>query len=101
MECLSPLSDSPATLESNLSPAELVPFQGCVLPLLTTERSFSSGPDLVHCSTGAGLPCVQDGAHWQAIAQYQGGALGDHIEVNNQVNPPRSANEQNFNIFIY
>uniref|UniRef100_A0AAQ4QCQ0 Multicilin n=1 Tax=Gasterosteus aculeatus aculeatus TaxID=481459 RepID=A0AAQ4QCQ0_GASAC len=79
------MADSPATLESNLSPAELVPFQGCVLPLLTTERSFSSGPDLVHCSTGAGLPCVQEGAHWQAIAQYQGGALGDHIEVNNQL----------------
>ncbi|XP_040050764.2 multicilin [Gasterosteus aculeatus] len=79
------MADSPATLENNLSPAELVPFQGCVLPLLTTERSFSSGPDLVHCSTGAGLPCVQDGAHWQAIAQYQGGALGDHIEVNNQL----------------
>ncbi|KAM8885365.1 multicilin isoform 2-T2 [Spinachia spinachia] len=79
------MADSPATLESNLSPAELVPFHGCVLPLITTERCSSSGPGPVHCSTGAGLPCAQDGSSWQSIAQYQGRTLGDCIKVNNQL----------------
>ncbi|XP_037339053.2 multicilin [Pungitius pungitius] len=78
------MADSPATLESNLSPAELVPFQGGVLPLITTERCFSSGPGLSHFSTGAGLPFAQDGAPWQGIAQYQGSMLGND-KVNNRL----------------
>ncbi|XP_056275645.1 multicilin [Pseudoliparis swirei] len=77
------MADSPATLESSLSPAELVSFQGCVLPLLTPQRCFSSGAGLV-CSS-AGDPSAQDGAPWVGIAQFQGRALGDSMDVNNQL----------------
>ncbi|KAK9523088.1 hypothetical protein VZT92_019513 [Zoarces viviparus] len=79
------MADSPATLENSLSPAELVPFQGCVLPLLTPQWCFSSGAGLVYSSTEAGHPPAQDQAPWQGIAQYQGRALGGSIEVNNQL----------------
>ncbi|XP_068560414.1 multicilin [Cebidichthys violaceus] len=80
------MADSPATLESSLSPAELVPFQGCVLPLLAPQWCFSSGAGLVHASTEAGhQPSAQDRAPWQGIAQYQGRALGASIEVNHQL----------------
>lgn len=79
------LSDSPATLESNLSPAELVPFQGCVIPLLTPQQYFSPEDSLSHSFTEASDPSVQDGAPWQGIAQCQGRAFGDSMEVNNQV----------------
>ncbi|XP_054467798.1 multicilin [Anoplopoma fimbria] len=78
------MADSPATLESSLS-AEMVPFQGCVLPILTPQRCFSSGGGLVHFSTGEGAPPSQDGAPWQGIAQYQHRALGDSMEVNKQL----------------
>ncbi|XP_070759905.1 multicilin [Enoplosus armatus] len=80
------MADSPATLESSLSPAELVPFQGCVIPPLTPQRYFSSEDNLVHSSTEAGNPSAQDGALWRGIAQCQGRALGDSMEVNNQLN---------------
>lgn len=85
--CLSPLSDSPGTLESSLSPAELVPFQGCVIPLLAPQQYFSSEDSAVHSSTPGGNPCAHDGAPWEGIAQCQGTVLGDSMEVNNQVNP--------------
>ncbi|XP_044051421.1 multicilin isoform X3 [Siniperca chuatsi] len=79
------MADSPATLESSLSPAELVPFQGCVIPPLTPQRYFSSEDSLVHSSTETGNPSAQDGALWKVIAQCQGTALGDSMEVNNQL----------------
>lgn len=84
--CLSPLSDSPATLESSLSPAELVPFQGCVIPPLTPQWDLSTEDSLVCSSTEAGDPSAQDGALWKGIAQCQGRALGDSMGVNNVVN---------------
>lgn len=74
--CLSPL-DSPGTLESSLSPAELVPFEGCVIPPLTPQRSISED-SLVHSSAEAG-------DLWRDIAQCQDRMLGDSVEVNNQV----------------
>ncbi|XP_029296205.1 multicilin [Cottoperca gobio] len=79
------MADSPATLESSLSPAELVPFQGCVIPLLTPQRYFSLEDSLVHSSTEAASPSAQHGAPWQGIAQCQARALGDSMEVNNQL----------------
>ncbi|XP_059192748.1 multicilin [Centropristis striata] len=79
------VADSPATLESSLSPAELVPFQGCVIPLLTPQRYFSSEDSLAHSSAGAGNTSAQDGAPWQGIAQCQGRVLGESMEVNNQL----------------
>ncbi|XP_033974477.1 multicilin [Trematomus bernacchii] len=79
------MADSPATLESNLSPAELVPFQGCVIPLLTPQQYFSPEDSLSHSFTEASDPSVQYGAPWQGIAQCQGRAFGDSMEVNNQL----------------
>ncbi|XP_051278176.1 multicilin [Dicentrarchus labrax] len=79
------MADSPATLESSLSPAELVPFQGCIIPPLTPQRYFSSEDSLVHSSTEAGNPSAQDRALWRGISQCQGAALGDSLEVNNQL----------------
>ena len=86
--CVSPLSESPATLESSLSPDELVPFQGCVIPPLTPQR-FSPSEDclVLRSSTEAANPPAQDGALWRGITQCQGRALGESMEVNSQVNP--------------
>ncbi|XP_033476466.2 multicilin [Epinephelus lanceolatus] len=79
------MADSPATLESSLSPAELVPFQGCVIPPLTPQQYFSSEDSLVHSSTEAGNPSAQEGAPWKGIAQCQGRVLRDSMKVNNQL----------------
>ena len=83
--CL-PLSDSPTTLESSLSPAELVPFQGCVIPPLTPQPEFSPEESLINPFTQAANPPAQDGALWRDIAQCHGRALEQSVEVNNQVN---------------
>lgn len=82
---LCPMSDSPATLESSLSPAELVPFQGCVIPPLTPQRDFSPEDSPVNSSTEIGNLPAQDGALWRGIAHCQGRVLGHSMEVNNQV----------------
>ncbi|XP_041793950.1 multicilin [Chelmon rostratus] len=79
------MADSPATLESSLSPAELVSFQGCVIPPLTPQRYFSPEDSLVHSTTEAGNPPAQDGALWKGLTQCQGRALGNSIEFNNQL----------------
>ncbi|KAE8291934.1 Multicilin Multiciliate differentiation and DNA synthesis-associated cell cycle protein [Larimichthys crocea] len=79
------MAESPATLESSLSPAELVPFEGCVIPPLTPQRYLSSENTLFHTSTEANNPSAQDGAPWKGIAQCQGRMLGDSVEVNNQL----------------
>ncbi|KAI3372649.1 hypothetical protein L3Q82_023128, partial [Scortum barcoo] len=79
------MADSPATLECSLSPAELVPFQGCVIPPLTPQPYFSSEDSVVHSSTEAGNTSAQDGAHWKGIAQCQSRVLGDSMEVNSQL----------------
>ncbi|XP_068461135.1 multicilin [Clinocottus analis] len=63
------MADSPATLESSLSPAELVPFQGCALPLLGPPQCIFSAPE---------------GAPWLGTA-HQGRALGESMEVNTQL----------------
>ncbi|XP_060895323.1 multicilin [Labrus mixtus] len=76
------MADSPSTLESSLSPAELVPFQGCVIPPLTPQRYLSSEESLVHSSTEGG---IQDGALWKGLAQWQERACGESMEVNNQL----------------
>ncbi|XP_008286371.1 multicilin [Stegastes partitus] len=76
------MADSPATLESSLSPAELVPFQGCVIPPLTPQRDFSPEHSLVDSSTETGN---QDGAPWRDMAQCHGRALGHSIAANEQL----------------
>lgn len=80
-----PLSDSPSTLESSLSPAELVPFQGCVIPPLTPQWDLSPEDSLVSSPPEAGDPSARDGALWRDIAQCQGRTLGDSMEVNHLV----------------
>uniref|UniRef100_A0A672H5F9 Protein Idas n=1 Tax=Salarias fasciatus TaxID=181472 RepID=A0A672H5F9_SALFA len=52
LELLFFLSDSPAMLESSLSPTALVPFQGCVIPPLTPDRSFTAEDKRVKSPTG-------------------------------------------------
>ncbi|XP_038560286.1 multicilin [Micropterus salmoides] len=79
------MADSPGTLESSLCPAELVPFQGCVIPPLTPQRYFSSDDSLVHSSTEAGNSSAQDAALWKSTAQCQGTVFEDSMEVNNQL----------------
>ncbi|KAK2837896.1 hypothetical protein Q5P01_015108 [Channa striata] len=80
------MADSPTTLESNLSSAELVPFQGCVIPPLTPQLDFSPEDSLINTSsTEAGNPSAQDGARWQDIAQYDGRALEQSLVVNKQL----------------
>ncbi|XP_036953637.1 multicilin [Acanthopagrus latus] len=80
------MAESPATLESSLSPDELVPFQGCVIPPLTPQR-FSPSEDclVLRSSTEAANPPAQDGALWRSITQCQGRALGESMEVNSQL----------------
>lgn len=80
-----PPSDSPATLESSLSPGGLVPFQGCIIPPLTPLCDLSPEEDLDGSSREAGNFPYQDGALWKDVAQHQGRALGDSLEVNNRV----------------
>ncbi|XP_068616951.1 multicilin [Brachionichthys hirsutus] len=79
------MADSPATLESSLSPGELVPFQGCVIPPLTPQRGFSSEDSLPRSCTDAGHSYAQEETLWRDIAQYHAKALGDSTEVNNQL----------------
>ncbi|XP_029017645.1 multicilin isoform X2 [Betta splendens] len=79
------MADSPATLESSLSSAELVPFQGCVIPPLTPQQDFSLEESLVDSSTDADKPCAQDGGPWEGIAQSHGRALGNAMVVNDQL----------------
>ncbi|KAM9858587.1 multicilin [Aulostomus maculatus] len=79
------LADSPATLESSLSPAELVPFQGCIIPPLTPQRFFSPEDSQVNSSTETDDPPSLDRALWKGISQCQGRVLGQSLEVNNQL----------------
>ncbi|CAJ1069245.1 multicilin [Xyrichtys novacula] len=79
------MADSPATLESSLSPAELVPFHGCVIPPLTPQRFLSTEDSLVQSSTEAGNQSAQDGALWMDITQCQEKAWGESMEVNHQL----------------
>ncbi|XP_030594031.1 cyclin-O [Archocentrus centrarchus] len=79
------MAESPTTLESNLSPDELVPFQGCIIPPLTPQRDFSPENSLVNSSTETGNPPAQDGDPWKGIAECHGRALGHSIAVNKQL----------------
>lgn len=82
-----PMPDSPAMLESSLSPAELVPFQGCVIPPLSPQWDLSAEDSLVSSHAEA-----HDAALWEDVAQCQAVALGDSVEANNLVSPqPRAA----------
>uniref|UniRef100_A0A3P8VCL3 Multicilin n=1 Tax=Cynoglossus semilaevis TaxID=244447 RepID=A0A3P8VCL3_CYNSE len=71
-------ADSPATLESSLSPAELVPFQGCVIPPLTPQPDFC--PELNSFN-----PPAQNRDVWVDAAQCQSRALGQSLEFNNHL----------------
>nr|XP_019954719.1 PREDICTED: multicilin [Paralichthys olivaceus] len=79
------MADSPTTLESSLSPGELVPFQGCVIPPLTPQPEFSPEESLINPFKKAANPPAQDGAQWRGIAQCHGRALGQSVEINNQL----------------
>ncbi|XP_034025382.1 multicilin [Thalassophryne amazonica] len=63
------MGDSPATLESSLSPAELIPFQGCVIPPLDPQQDLWAEDELVDSSTETDRPPAHDGNPWREIAQ--------------------------------
>lgn len=42
-------TDSPSTLESSLSPAELLPFHGCVIPPLTPQWDIPTEDSSLSC----------------------------------------------------
>ncbi|XP_041856174.1 multicilin isoform X1 [Melanotaenia boesemani] len=79
------LTDSTATLESSLSPVDLVPFQGCVIPPLTPQRDFSPQDSLVHSSTETSHLHAQDGASWRCKAEWHGRTLGHSTVFNKQL----------------
>ncbi|XP_041642467.1 multicilin [Cheilinus undulatus] len=91
------IADSPATLESSLSPAELVPFQGCVIPPLTPQRYLSSEDNLIHFSTEARNTSAQDGAHWKGITQCQEKVWVESTEVNNQLKETLQRKQEEIN----
>lgn len=90
------LPDSPAMLESSLTPAELVPFQGCVIPPLSPQWDLSADDSLVSSHTEA---------QWEDVAQCQAVALGDSVEANNLVSPRSCVvlwnEEKNSDLFMY
>ncbi|XP_061838113.1 multicilin [Nerophis lumbriciformis] len=61
------MADSPATLESSLCPAELVPFQGCVIPPLSPRQVLSPAEDSLLPVSPADIT-GQDGAFWTSIS---------------------------------
>lgn len=68
-----------AILESSLSPADLVQFQGCIIPSLTPQRQQE-----ISIETGNFHPEV--GAfYWENMADCHGQALGKAMVVNNEV----------------
>lgn len=83
---LSPLSDSTSTRDSMLSPAELLSFQGCVIPPVTPpQRVFSPEENAVHSSTETDNFHAQDEASWRAMAECHERALGHSVTINKQV----------------
>ncbi|XP_039477141.1 multicilin [Oreochromis aureus] len=79
------MAASPTTLESSLSSAELVPFQGYVIPPLTPQHNLSPGDSLLNSSAETGNPPAQDGDSWKGIAECHGKALGHSLAVNKQL----------------
>ncbi|XP_063344912.1 multicilin [Pelmatolapia mariae] len=79
------MAASPTTLESSLSSAELVPFQGYVIPPLTPQHSLSPEDSLVNSSAEIGNPPAREGDSWKGIAECHGKALGHSIAVNKQL----------------
>ncbi|XP_028312707.1 multicilin [Gouania willdenowi] len=80
------ISDFSSTMESRLSPIELVPFQGCVIPPLTPNRDiFPEDISMVDSSTETSNPPAQNEAAWAELADCQRWALGHSIDVNNQI----------------
>ncbi|XP_077378151.1 multicilin [Festucalex cinctus] len=73
------IADSPATLESSLSPAELVPFQGCVIPPLTPQHVFP--PEKGLTSPNYSCTHAQDGAHSFSSCQTR---MGQDMELSHQ-----------------
>ncbi|XP_051923209.1 multicilin isoform X2 [Hippocampus zosterae] len=76
------MADSPATLESSLSPAELVPFQGCDIPPLTPQHIFS--PDEGFMLPNSSCTHDQDALLWTSFSSCQA-RMGCAMEANNQV----------------
>ncbi|XP_020773692.2 multicilin [Boleophthalmus pectinirostris] len=73
-------ADSP--LESSLSPADLVPFQGCVIPPLTPQPDFSEDSGLIRDE--GNIP-IQNKANWEKRPQYHGCVLGFSADNNHTV----------------
>ncbi|XP_061623438.1 multicilin isoform X2 [Phyllopteryx taeniolatus] len=76
------MADSSVNLESSLSPAELVPFQGCVIPPLTPQHVFSPEDGLTLPNSSCAH--AQDGALWTGISMCQA-RMECAMEVNHEV----------------
>ncbi|XP_033828349.1 multicilin [Periophthalmus magnuspinnatus] len=74
-------ADSPG--DSNLSPAELVPFHGCVIPPLTPQSDFfSEDSGFIHDE--ANVP-AQNIETWEEMSQYRGFVLGCSADQNHKL----------------
>ncbi|XP_029961594.1 multicilin [Salarias fasciatus] len=79
------LADSPAMLESSLSPTALVPFQGCVIPPLTPDRSFTAEDKRVKSPTGPDNTPAQDEGPWRSVTESHGSELEYSVTVNKEL----------------
>ncbi|KAM9810267.1 LOW QUALITY PROTEIN: multicilin [Neosynchiropus ocellatus] len=77
------IADSPVSLENSLSPAALVPFEGCIIPPLTPQRFFSPEESLGDFS--AEQPQVHYEAPWKVIRHCQDRVFEHSLEVNQQL----------------
>ncbi|XP_019742210.1 multicilin-like [Hippocampus comes] len=80
------VADSPATLESSLYPAELVPFQGCDIPPLTPQHVFS--PEEGFTLPNSSCTHDQDGLLWTSFSSCQA-RMGGAMEANKHPNFPQ------------
>ncbi|XP_061586242.1 multicilin [Cololabis saira] len=79
------MAESAATLESSLSSAELVQFQGCVIPPLTPQGDFAPEDSLVHTSTETDSLQGHDGELWRSMAECHERELGHAGAINKQL----------------
>ncbi|KAM9391443.1 multicilin [Pholidichthys leucotaenia] len=84
-------ADSPAALESSLSPDELLPFQGCIIPPLTPQPEFSSEDSLVNSSSETDHTAAHGAEPWGGLADCHGEGL-DHC-VSKQLHQNRRQEE--------
>ncbi|XP_029507969.2 multicilin [Oncorhynchus nerka] len=98
------IADSPATLERSLSPADLVAFQGCIIPPLTPQREpcpeDKDQQGYPSSDPGLGQHQAQDGLLWRGIAQHHTRVLGHTLETNSQLHLTVSRRQEEINALL-